>query len=96
MEAVRAAYQAFTGGNLDRFVESLAADVVSRQSAAVPAGLLIGVPLFGIVAAIILIMFFASAVSTAARSRGGSPRLGLVIGFLVLAIVTLVINVAVR
>jgi ketosteroid isomerase-like protein len=36
MEAVRAAYQAFTDGDLDRFVGSLAADFVSRQSAAVP------------------------------------------------------------
>ncbi len=57
---------------------------------------LIGVPLFGIVAAIVLIMFFASAIGSPARARGNSPRLGLVIGFLVLAIVTLVINVAVR
>jgi ketosteroid isomerase-like protein len=36
MEAVRAAYQAFTDGDLDRFVESLAADFVSQQSEAVP------------------------------------------------------------
>jgi len=36
MEAVRAAYQAFTDGDLDRFVASLAPDFVSRQSAAVP------------------------------------------------------------
>jgi len=35
-EAVRAAYQAFTDGDLHRFVGSLAADFVSRQSAAVP------------------------------------------------------------
>ena len=66
---------------------------------AVPAGLIIGllgVPMFGLVAAVVLIMVFASALSTPARSRGRSPRLGLVIGILVLAIVTLVINVAVR
>jgi len=36
MEAVRAAYQAFTDGDLHRFIGSLAADFVSRQSAAVP------------------------------------------------------------
>jgi ketosteroid isomerase-like protein len=36
MEAVRAVYQAFTDGDLDRFVESLAADFVSQQSEAVP------------------------------------------------------------
>ncbi|MGV9329458.1 nuclear transport factor 2 family protein [Streptosporangium sandarakinum] len=36
MEAVRAAYQAFTDGDLDRFIESLAPDFVSRQSIAVP------------------------------------------------------------
>ncbi|MFF4776345.1 nuclear transport factor 2 family protein [Microtetraspora fusca] len=36
MEAVRAAYQAFTDGDLDRFIESLDPDFVSRQSTAVP------------------------------------------------------------
>ncbi|MEV0150493.1 MULTISPECIES: nuclear transport factor 2 family protein [unclassified Nonomuraea] len=36
MEAARAAYQAFTDGDLDRFVESLDPGFVSRQSAAVP------------------------------------------------------------
>jgi ketosteroid isomerase-like protein len=36
MEAVRAAYQAFTDGDLDRFVESLTTEFLSRQSAAVP------------------------------------------------------------
>lgn len=36
MEAVRAAYQTFTDSDLHRFVGSLAADYVSRQSAAVP------------------------------------------------------------
>lgn len=67
--------------------------------AAVLAGLLIGplgAPLFGIVTAIVLIMFFASAFTSPARSRGRSPRLGLVVGFLALAIATLVINVALR
>lgn len=72
---------------------------VALAVAAIPAGLLIGLPgrpLFGTFAAVVLILFFASAISTSARSRGSSPRLGLVIGFLMLAIVTLVINVAVR
>ena len=36
MEALRAAYQAFTDGDLDRFVESLTPRFLSRQSAAVP------------------------------------------------------------
>jgi hypothetical protein len=36
MEAVRAAYQASTDGDLDRFVESLTTRFLSRQSAAVP------------------------------------------------------------
>ncbi|MFE7618550.1 nuclear transport factor 2 family protein [Streptomyces sp. NPDC057496] len=36
MEAVQAVYQAFTDGDLDRFIESLDPDFVSRQSAAVP------------------------------------------------------------
>ncbi|WP_219511394.1 nuclear transport factor 2 family protein [Nonomuraea ceibae] len=36
MEAVRAAYQAFTDGDLDRFIESLDPGFVSRQSTAVP------------------------------------------------------------
>ena len=57
---------------------------------------LLGVPLFGMVAAIVLIMFFVSAISTAVRSRGRSPRLGLVIGFLALAILTLLIVGVVR
>jgi uncharacterized protein len=36
MEAVRAAYQAYTDGDLHQFIGSLAADFVFRQSAAVP------------------------------------------------------------
>ena len=36
MEAVRVAYQAFTDGDLDRFVESLTTEFLSRQSATVP------------------------------------------------------------
>jgi uncharacterized protein len=36
LAAVRAAYQAFTDGDLDRFVASLAPGFRSRQSAAVP------------------------------------------------------------
>lgn len=80
-------------------LESLLTFPIDTVKAAVPAGLLIsllGVPLFGTVSAIVVIMFFASAISTPARAGGSSPRLGLVIGFLVLAIVMLVINVAAR
>ncbi|MWA14641.1 nuclear transport factor 2 family protein [Streptomyces sp. BA2] len=36
MQAVRDVYQAFTDGDLDGFIESLAPDFVSRQSDAVP------------------------------------------------------------
>ena len=36
MEAVRAAYQAFTDGDLDRFLEPLTTEFLSRQSAVVP------------------------------------------------------------
>jgi hypothetical protein len=80
-------------------LESWLSFPIDTLTAAVPAGLfvgLLGVPLFGIVAAVVLIMVFASAISTRTRARGSSPRLGLVLGLLVLAIVTLVINVAVR
>lgn len=54
-----------------------------------PPGLLLGVPLFGLFGAIILIMFFVSALTTP-RSRGGAPRLGALIAFLVLILVVLV------
>jgi len=56
----------------------------------VPPGFLLGVPLFGTFGALVLIMFFVSALATP-RSRGGAPRLGALIALLVLILVVLVV-----
>jgi DoxX-like family len=50
---------------------------------------LIGVPLIGIAAAIGLILFFVCAIYTHVRASDYSPQFGLAIGFLLLAVATL-------
>ena len=50
---------------------------------------LIGVPLIGIAAAIGLILFFVCAIYTHLRASDYSPQFGLAIGFLLLAVATL-------
>jgi hypothetical protein len=55
---------------------------------------LIGVPLIGTAAAIGLILFFVGAVYTHVRARDYSPQFGLAIGFLSLAVATLVLGLA--
>jgi hypothetical protein len=49
----------------------------------------IGVPLIGIAAAIGLILFFVCAIYTHVRASDYSPQFGLAIGFLLLAVATL-------
>jgi hypothetical protein len=53
---------------------------------------LIGVPLIGTAAAIGLIMFFACAIYAHLLARDYSPQFGLAIGFLLLAVATLVLD----
>ena len=55
---------------------------------------LIGVPLIGTAAAIGLILFFVCAVYTHVRASDYSPQFGLAIGFLSLAVATLVLGLA--
>ncbi len=55
---------------------------------------LIGVPLIGTAAAIGLILFFVCAIHTYLLARGYSPQFGLAIGFLLLAVATLVLDLA--
>jgi DoxX-like family len=55
---------------------------------------LIGVPLIGTAAAIGLILFFVCASYTHVRARDYSPQFGLAIGFLLLAVATLVVELA--
>ena len=55
---------------------------------------LIGVPLIGTAAAIGLILFFVCAVYTHLRAGDCSPQFGLAIGFLSLAVATLVLGLA--
>jgi len=55
---------------------------------------LIGVPLIGTAAAIGLVLFFVCAVYTHVRARDYSPQFGLAIGFLSLAVATLVLGLA--
>lgn len=61
------------------------------------AGLLlgvIGVPLIGTAAAIGLILFFVCAIYTHVRAGDYSPQFGLAIGFLLLAVAALVLDLA--
>ena len=55
---------------------------------------LIGVPLIGTAAAIGLILFFMGAIITHLRARDYSQQFGLAIGFLLLAVATLVLSLA--
>jgi len=55
---------------------------------------LIGVPLIGTAAAIGLVLFFVCAVYTHVLARDYSPQFGLAIGFLLLAVATLVLDLA--
>ena len=55
---------------------------------------LIGVPLIGTAAAIGLILFFVCAIHTHLLARDYSPQFGLAIGFLLLAVATLVLDLA--
>jgi hypothetical protein len=55
---------------------------------------LIGVPLIGTAAAIGLILFFVCALYTHVRAGDYSPQFGLAIGFLLLAVATLVAGLA--
>ena len=55
---------------------------------------LIGVPLIGRAAATGLILFFVGAIITHLRARDYSQQFGLAIGFLVLAVATLVLSLA--
>src|ERR671911_1191686 len=55
---------------------------------------LIGVPLIGTAAAIGLVLFFVGAVHTHLLARDYSPQFGLAIGFLLLAVATLVLDLA--
>jgi len=55
---------------------------------------LIGVPLIGTAAAIGLVLFFVCAVYTHLLARDYSPQFGLAIGFLLLAVATLVLDLA--
>jgi DoxX-like family len=55
---------------------------------------LIGVPLIGTAAAIGLILFFVGAIITHLRARDYSQQFGLAIGFLLLAVATLVLSLA--
>ena len=55
---------------------------------------LIGVPLIGTTAAIGLVLFFVCAVYTHLLARDYSPQFGLAIGFLLLAVATLVLDLA--
>jgi hypothetical protein len=57
---------------------------------------LFGVPLFGIFGTVVLVMFFASAFGGRSREHGNPSGLGLVIGFMVVFIIMLAINVALR
>ncbi len=54
----------------------------------------IGVPLIGTAAAIGLILFFVCAIYTHMRAGDYSPQLGLAIGFLLLAVAALVLDLA--
>jgi hypothetical protein len=55
---------------------------------------LIGVPLIGTAAAIGLVLFFIGAGIVHLRARDYSPQFGLAIGFLLLAVATLVLGLA--
>lgn len=55
---------------------------------------LIGVPLIGTAAAIGLVLFFVCAIYTHVRASDYSPQFGLAIGFLSLAVATLVLGLA--
>ena len=55
---------------------------------------LIGVPLIGTAAAIGLILFFIGAIIAHLRARDYSQQFGLAIGFLLLAVATLVLSLA--
>lgn len=55
---------------------------------------LIGMPLIGTAAAIGLILFFVCAIHTHLLARDYSPQFGLAIGFLLLAVATLVLDLA--
>jgi hypothetical protein len=55
---------------------------------------LIGVPLIGTAAATGLILFFVGAIITHLRARDYSQQFGLAIGFLLLAVATLVLSLA--
>jgi hypothetical protein len=55
---------------------------------------LIGVPLIGTAAAIGLVLFFVCAIHTHLLAGDYSPQFGLAIGFLLLAVTTLVLNLA--
>lgn len=57
---------------------------------------LFGVPLFGIFGTLVLVMFVASAFGGRSREHGNPTGLGLVIGFMVLFIIMLLLNVALR
>jgi hypothetical protein len=55
---------------------------------------LIGVPLIGTAAAIGLVLFFVCAIHTHLLAHDYSPQFGLAIGFFLLAVATLVLNLA--
>jgi hypothetical protein len=55
---------------------------------------LIGVPLIGTAAAIGLVLFFVCAIQTHLLARDYSPQFGLAIGFLLLNVAALVVNLA--
>jgi hypothetical protein len=57
---------------------------------------LIGVPLIGTAAAIGLVLFFVCAIQTHLLARDYSPQFGLAIGFLLLNVAALVVNLASR
>jgi DoxX-like family len=57
---------------------------------------LIGVPVIGTAAAIGLILFFVCAIYTHVRAGDYSPQFGLANGYLLLAVATLALDLAVR
>jgi hypothetical protein len=59
-------------------------------------GLVLGfaVPAIGVAAAVGLVLFFVAAILTHLRARDFSPSLGLATGFLLLAVVALVLGLA--
>lgn len=67
---------------------------IGASKTAGAAGLLLGIPVIGAAAASGILLFFVCAIYTHVRASDYSSQFGLAIGFLLLAVATLVVNLS--